>query len=60
MAPCLQGLGDAAVSIFCREAQLVWEELYPCVDERTLKSTAKAGLPGSSAKELADLVGNDR
>jgi hypothetical protein len=55
-----KGLGDTAVSIFCREAQLVWEELFPFADERTLKSTAKAGLQGSSATELAKLVDNDR
>lgn len=55
----LQGFGDVAVNIFCREAQEVWEELFPFADDRSLKLAAEHGLPHDSAK-LAELVDNDR
>lgn len=55
----LQGFGEVAVNIFCREAQEAWEELFPFADDRTLKLAAEHGLPDDAAK-LAELVGNDR
>ena len=55
----LQGFGDVAVNIFCREAQEVWEELFPFADDRSLKLAAEHGLPDQAA-QLAELVGNDR
>lgn len=48
-----------AVNIFCREAQEVWEELFPFADDRSLKLAAEHGLPHQAAK-LAVLVDNDR
>lgn len=48
-----------AVNIFCREAQEVWEELFPFADDRSLKLAAEHGLPDDAAK-LAELVDNDR
>lgn len=55
----LQGFGDVAVNIFCREAQEAWEELFPFADDRSLKLAAEHGLPDDAAK-LAELVDNDR
>ncbi len=55
----LQGFGDVAVNIFCREAQEAWEELFPFADDRTLKLAAEHGLPDDAAK-LAELVDNDK
>ncbi|KAL3163195.1 hypothetical protein ABBQ32_009598 [Trebouxia sp. C0010 RCD-2024] len=54
-----KGFGDVAVNIFCREAQEVWEELFPFADDRSLKLAAEHGLPHQAAK-LAVLVDNDR
>lgn len=56
---CLQGFGDVAVNIFCREVQEAWEELFPFADDRSLKLAAEHGLPDDAAK-LAELVDNDR
>jgi endonuclease III len=47
-----KGLGDVGVSIFCREAQLAWDELYPFADERALRTAKRLGLDGD-AKALA-------
>ena len=55
-----KGVGDTAVNIFCREVQLLWEELFPFADERTLETLAHHGISCSSAQEVADLVDNDR
>ena len=43
-----------------RETQLIWEELFPFADKNTLTMAAKLGLPSGSARELADIVDNDR
>ena len=56
----LQGFGDTATNIFVREAQLAWPELFPFADDRLLEMCAKHGLPSSSAKDIAELVDNDR
>lgn len=56
----VQGVGEMGVNIFLREAQAAWEEVYPFADKRTLDMAKQRGLPGKSAKELADRVGNDR
>lgn len=50
-----KGVGDVAVNIFFREAQLAWPELFPFADERTLESAKKLGLPADVGK-LAALV----
>jgi hypothetical protein len=47
-----KGLGDVGVSIFFREAQLAWDELYPFADERALRTAERLGLEGD-AKALA-------
>jgi hypothetical protein len=47
-----KGLGDVGVSIFFRETQLAWDELYPFADERALRTAERLGLEGD-AKALA-------
>jgi hypothetical protein len=54
-----KGVGDVAVNIFFREAQLAWPELFPFADEKALASAKKLGLPADS-KKLAALVHNRR
>jgi hypothetical protein len=48
-------LGDVGVSIFFREVQLAWDELYPFADERALEAAERLGL-GSDAQALAKQV----
>ena len=48
-------LGPAGVDIFCREAQAVWPELRPYLDEKTLDGAKKIGLP-TDPEKLADLA----
>jgi hypothetical protein len=38
------GIGPVGANIFCREAQVVWNELYPFADERALTSADRLGL----------------
>jgi len=55
-----KGVGETAVNIFCREVQLLWDELFPFADQSTLETLSHHGISCSSAQEVADLVGNDR
>jgi hypothetical protein len=50
-----KGIGEVAVDIFFREAQLAWSELYPFADQRTLACAKALGLP-TDPKKLAALV----
>ena len=50
-----KGLGDVGVSIFFREVQLAWDELYPFADARALDAAGRLGL-GSDAQALAKQV----
>ncbi len=54
-----KGVGEVAVNIFFREAQLAWPELYPFADARTLASAKTLGLPDDPRK-LAALVHGPR
>jgi hypothetical protein len=40
----VKGIGKVGTDIFCREAQVVWDELRPFVDERALKAASELGL----------------
>jgi hypothetical protein len=51
------GIGPLGASIFAREAQIVWPELYPSADDRALQTAQRLGLPGT-APSLAALVGD--
>jgi len=50
-----KGVGEIAVNIFFREAQLAWPELFPFADGKALACAKKLGLPMESGK-LAGLV----
>jgi hypothetical protein len=53
----VKGIGVVGASIFCREAQLVWDKLYPRLDGPALEAARDLGLP-SDAGELAKLAGS--
>jgi hypothetical protein len=36
-----KGIGDAGADIFCREVQIVWDELYPFADRKALATASK-------------------
>jgi endonuclease III len=50
-----KGIGEVGADIFCREAQLAWDELYPFADRKALEVAGRLGL-GDSAADLAQLV----
>lgn len=54
-----KGVGEVGVNIFFREVQLVWPELFPFADERTLAGAEELGLP-AERKALAALVRSRR
>ena len=49
-----KGIGSVGASIFLREAQAVWEDIYPYADDRVLKAADELGLP-KSAGDLSKL-----
>ncbi|GGL73671.1 hypothetical protein [Wenxinia marina] len=51
-----KGLGKLGASIFAREAQLVWDELYPTIDGKAVEMAGELGLP-TEAEDLRDLAG---
>lgn len=53
-----KGIGDAGVDIFFREAQGVWDELYPFADRRALTGARALDL-GDDPKALRRLVERD-
>jgi len=54
-----KGIGEVGADIFCREAQLVWPELYPFADDKILETAKQLGLP-PEPRRLADLVHQKR
>lgn len=54
-----RGVGDGGVDIFFREAQLVWDEVFPFADKKALKAARLVGLR-EHPQALAALCGNDR
>ncbi len=50
-----KGIGDAGADIFCREVQLIWDELYPFADKKALAAASELGI-ANDATELAKLV----
>ncbi|MDN3292852.1 endonuclease [Streptomyces ficellus] len=53
------GIGPAGADIFLREAQGVWPEVAPYLDDKTLEGAKRLGLPADPAK-LAGLAGKDQ
>ncbi len=50
-----KGLGDVGVSIFFREVQVAWDELYPFADKRAVDAAQRLGL-ASDPQALARQV----
>lgn len=50
-----KGIGDVGASIFLREVQSVWGEVYPFADDAALDPARRLGL-ADSERELAGLV----
>lgn len=50
-----KGIGPTGASIFLREVQVAWDEVYPFADDRVLKAADLLGLPVEPRK-LARLV----
>lgn len=50
-----KGIGDVGCDIFFRDAQAVWDEVYPFADKRALKAAQHFGL-GSTPADLAKLA----
>lgn len=53
----VKGIGPTGASIFCREAQLVWDPLYPRLDGPAADAARDLGLP-ADAGSLAELAGS--
>jgi hypothetical protein len=51
-------MGPVGADIFCREAQVVWPELRPYLDRKTVDGAKKIDLPADPGK-LAALVADD-
>ncbi|KAK1051686.1 hypothetical protein LTR74_016728 [Friedmanniomyces endolithicus] len=53
----VKGLGKTGLSIFFRRVQWLWDESYPFIDDRTVESLRKLGLPedGEELRELIEL-----
>lgn len=52
-----KGIGKTGAGIFAREAQLVWDELFPRADGPALDAAGDLGLPKDAGK-LKDLAGS--
>jgi endonuclease III len=50
-----KGIGEVGADIFCREAQVVWDELFPFADRRALQTAGRLGLE-DDAKRLAKRI----
>ena len=53
----VKGIGDTGAAIFAREAQLVWDPLFPRLDGPATDAARDLGLP-TEAEALRDLAGN--
>lgn len=53
-----KGEGQVGVDIFFREAQLVWDELFPFADKKALSAAKKMNLPTTAQGLLSKVDGN--
>ncbi|KAK3714079.1 hypothetical protein LTR37_008108 [Vermiconidia calcicola] len=51
----IKGLGETGIKIFLRRIQWLWSSGYPYIDDRTMHSLGKLGLP-EDAEELEGLI----
>ena len=57
----IKGIGPGVASIFLRRVQGDWEEVFPYIDDKTLKAAKAFGLVSDGgAEELKDKVKGDR
>jgi hypothetical protein len=54
-----KGIGDVGADIFCREAQIVWDELFPFADRRALETARRLGLEDDAGKLARRIPRND-
>jgi hypothetical protein len=54
-----KGIGDVGADIFCREAQIVWDELFPFADRRALETARRLGLEDDAGKLARRVPRND-
>ena len=45
-----KGIGEVGADIFCREAQIAWDELFPFADRRALEAAGRLGLEDDAGK----------
>ena len=45
-----KGIGEVGADIFCREAQVAWDELFPFADRRALEAAGRLGLEDDAAR----------
>lgn len=45
-----KGIGDVGADIFCREAQIAWDELFPFADRRALDAAGRLGLEDDAGR----------
>jgi hypothetical protein len=45
-----KGIGEVGADIFCREAQVAWDELFPFADRRALNAAGRLGLEDDPAR----------
>jgi endonuclease III len=45
-----KGIGDVGADIFCREAQVAWDELFPFADRRALQAAGRLGLDDDAGR----------
>jgi hypothetical protein len=58
----IKGIGPGVAAIFLRRVQGDWEEVFPYVDDRSVKAAKEFGLieDGEGAEELKAKVGGDK
>ena len=58
----IKGIGPGVAAIFLRRVQGDWDEVFPYVDDRSVKAAKEFGLieGGQGAEELKEKVGGDR
>jgi endonuclease III len=54
-----KGIGDVGADIFCREAQVAWDELFPFADRRALEAAGRLGLEEDAARLARRVPRND-
>ena len=54
-----KGIGDVGADIFLREVQAAWDEVYPFVDDRTLRVARRLGLDDDPAALAAAVSRRD-